>query len=132
MIDAKELRIGDLVKCHFLTTNFNAKVLEIKRLGVVVQDGEHENMYSFENISGIPITPEILEKCGYEKLQDDGAFWMEKQVKIGETTIIFIEGDRNGFCEVFMAGMDDVRVQSLHQLQNLHHALTGNELNIQL
>lgn len=132
MIDLKELRIGNWVNCHFLTTNFNAQVLQMTPGMVVVQDGEHKNSYGFENISPIHLTPEILKNCGFEKLQDDGSFGMEKQVKIKATHIILSEGDRNGFCEVFICGMDDVRVQHLHQLQNLFYALTQTELEVKL
>jgi len=122
MIQANELRIGNLVNCHFLTTNFNAKVLEIKRLGVVVQDGEHENMYSFENISGIPITPEILEKCGFVKSQMGYEFeGIELELFFGKLKYKY--GN-----EIRLR----THIQYVHQLQNLYHILCGTELNVQL
>lgn len=124
MLSVKELQIGS----YFINPFGNIeRVMQLEKDG-----GFNINGWGEKDCNGVPITPELLEKCGFEKLQDDGEIWMEKQVKIGETTIIFSEGDRNGFCEVFICGMDDVRVQSLHRLQSLYLSVTGTKLNVQL
>ncbi len=82
-----------------------------------------QNLFeAHKHYKAIPITDEILIKCGFEK-DSDGCYKLlnclyyvvnKLQIAINYTPII------NAPCE------------SLHQLQNLYFALTGNELNIDL
>lgn len=77
----------------------------------------------------IPLTPEILEKCGFEKQDDgDGGYYREL---LSENGILFVEGDKKGYTDVFIDCWEQIRVRYLHQLQNLYYSLTGTELNYQ-
>lgn len=122
MIQA-ELRIGNWVeKKQNLPVEYG-KVTQVYMDGFTVDYHYPGGWYS-----PIPLSPEILEKCGFVQDSDDEATWMVLRT----TKFDFIEGDRNGFCEVYMDFDDGLRVQYLHQLQNLYFALTGQELNIKL
>lgn len=75
----------------------------------------------------IPITPEILEKCGFEywTLDHDctdpnDAYWVHKKMKFAINNI------------KWTVQKLDVKLSYLHQLQNLYFALTGEELEINL
>lgn len=67
------------------------------------------------DIDPIPLTPEILEKAGFEKMANtlDWSCYNEK-------------------IDHFFFHSPDSRIQTVHQLQNLYFALTGEELNINL
>ena len=124
MIAANELRIGNLAYNQYgkIGTVWGFKV------GDATHDFEHIVSFKELNVNScysryikpIPLTPEILEKCGFEK-DNDGIY-----SKLG-----------------FMFWLDDIGVMQLalnyspicnapckyvHQLQNLIYALTGEEI----
>lgn len=71
----------------------------------------------YEDIIGIPLTSEILEKCGFKPFAKD---W----VKSG----IIIHTRKRGF----VINKRIPIIKSIHQLQNLYFALTGEELTVNL
>lgn len=84
-----------------------------------------------DNSEAIPLTEEILSKCGFEiffgtdpqednplKLYNYKSFQLVKH----EKDMVFIYSSENSLVEV----------KYLHQLQNLVFALTGEELTIEL
>ena len=74
-------------------------------------------------IQPIPLTPEILEKCGFEKFK---GLWNYKLVPIGyELNLVKI----NGLNENEFENQIGESIKHLHHLQNLYYALTGEELH---
>ena len=119
MINANELRIGNFIgdkqRPYFPITLDNIKY--------------------FHTFLPIPITPEILEKCGFKKNRNN-----EMAIEINNISghLELNEGGCNYFYPSFtqtpQGGEERTvyfnRIQSLHQLQNLYFALTGEELTI--
>lgn len=107
MIHPNELRIGNWVNYPF---GGHAQI----RNGLWIDDAYEAAAFP------IPITPEILEKCGIKRT---GNFSIIKWFMVGpfvfyfEDNFLYWEADKS------------VNVQHLHQLQNLYFALTGKELN---
>lgn len=93
----------------------------------------------WNHVHPIPITPEWLERLGFEKNQ-------YKYEKINLTETIYtidvpndyggriIGSDYNGEFKIRLEGCDEGKVgdfiKYIHQLQNLYHALTGQELTV--
>lgn len=81
----------------------------------------------YEHTEGIPLTEEWLVKMGFEKRVDGDDFniwhWYELQIL---PDIAFVQGN----LDVFILDHDNIRVQFVHQLQNLYFALTGEELKL--
>ena len=76
---------------------------------------------SYDDFLPIPLTPEILEKCGFEKKgkrYSKGWVYLWEQ----ENNIVF------ALSEMYEFVGDYLPCKSLHQLQNLYYALTGEEL----
>lgn len=73
----------------------------------------------------IPITEELLLKCGFEKKHTDvfikGIYDLEP---------LFSDSDEWDFC--IYEKETNTKLKYLHQLQNLYFALTGKELEINL
>jgi len=72
----------------------------------------------------IPLTPDILEKCGFEKnpiVGQSKKYWY----KLGELSY-------NESHEGWWFRGPFIDIQFLHQLQNLYFALTGTELTVNL
>ena len=126
MIQANELRIGnwydDYGNYKQVTPNDILKAWESERFWM----------------EPILLTPEILEKCGFE-FQHIGNYIRYS------SEFTFIELDNDGdFYHVFIKQKDttdsnicdvvilDCNVSYLHQLQNLYYALTQTELIVNL
>jgi hypothetical protein len=77
----------------------------------------------YPELEGIPLTPEILEKCGkrMEPPNEDFYFVGKYTIKVKINNIAFI-----------IAPAIYIDIEYLHQLQNLYHALTGEELTISI
>lgn len=136
MIHSNELRVGNKVY-------FNGEIDTVwavyENNKVNTNDDNMSSEMGCELISPIPITPEILEKCGFIKSEIENGNPLEgyyysmelKEDKFCDLSLI--EGDKNGVVEVclFPYG-NNFRYKYLHQLQNLYFALTGEELQVNL
>lgn len=74
-----------------------------------------------KDLLGIPITAELLEKCGYELGHD--SIW-----KVGDT---ILHQTRHGF-EVSLFGQFIEGIHFLHELQNAYRMLTKKEFEVKL
>ena len=123
MIKASELRLGNWVNHN--ETNTQIATIDSDNTGNFIGVLETENHYyrmSFKNdgdLQPIPLTPEVLERCGFKK---EG---LQCEYSNGKTDIhIYDDGYRfgqNGY-------PFGISIKYLHQLQNLYFALTGEEL----
>lgn len=116
MIKASELRIGNWLTLEYL----NGKKRNVQIIEIGIKD-------DFLNFEPIPLTPEILEACGFERegitsLSLDG---FPLYLKIIENSV-----ECWGFH--YVGKLIKIPCQHLHQLQNLFFALTGEELRVEL
>jgi hypothetical protein len=123
MIDIKELRIGNWVKHG----EQNVKVNDLPYLVDDNKDGYLINEIWADEYEPIPLTPEILEKCGFELIK-------KPKYKLGHKYKIKYSKKNGSLFQVNMGGkfLIIANIRFLHQLQNLYFALTGEELNVQL
>jgi hypothetical protein len=111
MIQANELRIGNVF-------NGASRSLEIVVNGRMIAQFEEGVM----NLLTIPLTPEILGKCG---AISNGNNWLLGRIELSYiTTDKFFEFEYQMPSEYWNV----IELRSLHQLQNLYFALTGEEL----
>lgn len=89
-------------------------------------------VYSTQNLEPIPLTEDILLKCGFEIINENSAEKrygiVENHVFDGDASLIYWNTTENAG-KIFRG---DMEIKSLHQLQSLIHALTGKELEINL
>ena len=121
MIQATELRIGNYLTYHTPDdTDMPCKIDAQDILNISTN-----YMHNAEIHSPIPLTEEILLKCGFEK-DYEGHFLLAFNGRL------YYYDLENGFL------LKDFKVKTklnqfpfynLHQLQNLIHALTNTELN---
>jgi tRNA uridine 5-carbamoylmethylation protein Kti12 len=114
---ASELRIGNLVNLG----NRVAKVIEISHSFCVVVDLEEtqDTIESYERTKPIPLTEEWLLKFGFshDKILGKRKFSIPFVNVVQRHEEFYL--DYNGFIRI---------IKSVHQLQNIFHALTGKEL----
>lgn len=119
-MEASELRIGNWIGENALDLNTNEYfVMPIKVNGNIIKviefcNGKHV-------FSPIPLSPELLEKCGFENT-------IGNSYEIDKVRIWF---DDSGVYFFFDRSIRII-ISSLHQLQNLYFALTNEELKITL
>lgn len=113
MINANELRIGNWVKNLGLDVKIEGYGIAFCAEGKLIYEP-------------IPLTPEMLEACGFEKSDV-----YTNQYQFCTEYLI----DRQDGSFGFLVGDDQSEISSfkyLHQLQNLYFALTGEEIEIKL
>lgn len=151
MINANELRIGNLVKLN----NTKARPKEVGNFAEVLAiDSEHSfneykgtvtikpfgelNSYGqfVVFIEPIELTPEIFEKCGFRESKKQPVHFINlenpaKQLELLKSGEYFYPAI---YQPAEVSSENDAmvyinRIQHLHQLQNLYFALTNSELN---
>ena len=119
-MDAKELRIGNLVESYHGGKPVMVKELKYhyKHLTIFTEPD------SIGSVNGmvlpIPLTEEWLLKFGFEKGKqniDRNVFYLER-IQYGNGLVMFKDN------------LLDTRIEHVHTLQNLYFALTGEELEI--
>lgn len=70
VMKATELMVGDWVYCEGQPTPDNVTIETITEDGVWFNGPNYEGAASYDRIFPIPITPEILEKNGFENISD--------------------------------------------------------------
>ena len=119
-----ELRIGNWVYNSTTKNKMQVYPMMIPQLYTI----EKENgSLGDSNIKPIPLTEEILLKCGFVK---DDFSKTYVRYSIGNFNIIH-DTDKDIFiCDGIKYTL--VCVEYLHQLQNLYYVLTGEELEVSL
>lgn len=123
-ITLNELRIGNLVR-------YNTRDVQVTELrhDDMLTTSEHV-ISGIEHFLGIPLSPEILEKAGFEfMVLGPYPGWYIPTVN-GDYVRILAEGV-DAFC-YSVSDFYAISISSLHQLQNLYFCLVGKELNINL
>lgn len=121
----QDLRIGNTV----LYYGKEVTVLELTER--LCRISHHDGYTWYHNIKPIPLTPEILERCGFDSIDRDDnnmnvnytrtkdpQYWIQEHL---DTAQFIFYGKDNSIEKVIV---------NLHQLQNLVFALKGKELEI--
>ena len=114
MIKANELRFGNWIK------GLRGNAFQVKAADIFTIEMGHDNGLC----EPIELTADVLEACGFEndrenetfQLDTDFGFCIYGSIALGVAVNIDYKIVGNA-------------VTHLHQLQNLYHALTGEELN---
>jgi len=117
-----ELRIGNYV--FSADDNKNGEVFQIDPSGIIFVNKNGNRWQDLKNIQPIPLTEEILLKCGFiiDSINnfEKYPFTIQKNNLYVADFLFYKKGDSG------------VVIKHLHQLQNLYFALTGKELEINL
>lgn len=149
MIDIKELRIGNYVLVNSPryeypeikeVFNIQEESASLKNTGVCVKHNilvkgeiiEHNppiiiaNPYVYQLISPVPLTVELILKCGFRKEQD-------KFYRADFGNVIL---NQYGFYlqlkECTSETIRVIKIESLNQLQNIYYCLRSKELEVKL
>lgn len=122
MIKANEVRIGNWVED---IAPYDKQYLQIRweNIGKISENG-----YKYRPI---PLTPEILEACGFVNKPNE-TFNLSYELTIDGFASTFRTWQYRGEWYIEPMGYDtgNISIEYLHQLQNLYFALTGQELEV--
>lgn len=122
MIGIKDLRIGNLVKVNGTTVLVDS----VHRNGIRVVDVEDKFPIPYElDFTAIPLTEEILLKCGFKVEYKKGSHTNFRVYRLVEFTY---NTNHGWWFHNHLAH----EPKHLHQLQNLYFSLTGKELEVKL
>lgn len=138
MIDPKELRIGNIINSQGLAMVVSG-IYELKILYRQLKPNTTLRHPSDLGANPIPLTSEILKKAGFEDLSTVN-IWQDKiRLKGFPFTFVFTKTynelrlhPENFSDNLNLAFIISGGIKSVHQLQNLYFALTGEELEIKL
>ena len=113
MINPNDLRIGNWVHVQY------NKPYQIEHLNQT-SSGPYVSM----DMNAITISPEIIAKTGFIKVQENPAVWEYEGFKIIEAA--------GGSYHFYFNEPYGKMITYIHELQNVYHALYGNELPVEL
>jgi hypothetical protein len=123
-----ELRIGNYVQYSNEHNVFILQVDTIYAKKITILFNSNPTTMKVSQIQGIPLTEEILLKCGFSEV--------EIYENVYHRDYFRISLDKEGKQGLVKYGIEDyhveVEVKSVHQLQNLYFALIGKELPVAL
>ena len=120
MVRATEIMVGDWLWYQGQFNAFPLKVEQVTKRKVGYHADPHENrMYylRLHEVQPIPITPEILERNGFEKVQNLLVLQWENGVY---PSMIFVEYNPENYCLFINDMMFPKPIRFLHEL---HHIL---------
>lgn len=132
-----ELRIGNFVdtltgKEVLVPAGVPMKILSISiggcdvlEIDKVPAQEKYWPKVSLYELSPIPLTPEWLERFGFTMINDDG-LWQSPHDELFQIQDEYLNG---GFGHIWDATFTEAAIEYIHQVQNLHFALTGTELD---
>jgi hypothetical protein len=135
-MEVKELRINNWYKAGLQITGSLECKLDINDVRMFKMTKRHlMHIINFDLepfIKSIPLTKEILLKCGFEynNYQDSLSLKVMSRGVINAYSVSDNPRIELGTESGYIFGDSDIK--HLHQLQNLYHALTNEELNVEL
>ncbi|WP_301704076.1 hypothetical protein [uncultured Parabacteroides sp.] len=146
MVDVRELKIGNYVylqssKTPYRITEIGYSEIEYPRYEASgISSGAVFRTY-VENLNPIPLTEELLLKCGFEKVLGQQLFGFPQEnfyrkfyeIKTSKCPLVMIK--ENGYlCHVVSSdgefGCSFIPILYIHQFQNLYYSLSGKELEV--
>lgn len=111
-LTAQDLQIGN----YFYRPDCADKVVEIRKNGVIGLD-LLRGLIPFSEIKGIPITPKILEKNGFEKLEEKYYRRFLEEKGYYESVRVYFDEEPNVAVRVLDGSEFKGRIKYIHELQ---------------
>jgi hypothetical protein len=138
-LTAQDLRIGNYANYQYFNPNpknpdwafETVEIVAIKEKGFLFKNLNKKSKYKVGVLYAIPLTEEWIERFGFK--EDEVRDYMLHLDKAETMFLCAFSDDRNNvylYKNYIMASDYVAKVEYVHQLQNLYHALTGEELKL--
>ena len=126
----QELRIGN---CVYDVHNRVANIVTIGNGTIRLSSKNyHYDSFNCSDIKPIPLTEDILLKCGFYECIGEDVNGYKKYINDDHLEFDVYLNNENHCCVHYLEVAFSNHPQSLHSLQNAIFALTGEELNVEL
>ena len=126
-MQVEELRIGNYLYYRHIDGYMKEEIVKICSINNEYLLDKENCTLGYNELKPIPLTEEVLLKCGFEKNN------IHKDPSMYEYCIDYMPYIRTiDNSKTFEISFYATRIEYLHQLQNLYFALTGKELEIKL
>lgn len=146
-MEATDFRIGNYVcrttpanpviipitSVHFMVLKISLFNLEILKAGLIPAENENWDKVTLKEISGIPITPDILKQFGFDIGGYGGQGNCYTDAYLPGLYLFRNHDSLFGDWEIGLSqnkSHPGFTIKYVHQLQNLYFALTGKELTL--
>jgi hypothetical protein len=128
IMKANELRIGNLINCIIYDEDDNGDEKKIEAVGKFIGFDPFESFWwvecdlvreYYDEFAPIPLTEEWLVRFGFKKIITAGSIFQFSEFHVQNFSPL-------GFFEC----RNHIKIEHVHQLQNLYFALTGEELEL--
>ena len=132
-MDAKELRIGNYVNRELYSPKSptDTEIIQVASINSLLNIYlcDNECIGCLDELKGIPLTEEILLKCGFKLAEHSSEMYILKLV--GEMYLWYDISIDTISIDVY-SSCQFLKTKNLHELQNLYFALNNKELEIKL
>lgn len=138
MINQNDLRIGNKFTIEFpqfYPDGITVESINEEGINLYPVNGYIEHKHSFDELHGIPLTPELLEKCGFVKtVLPSGSICHTLKFNDAQFCDLSLLGreEKGVYVVILFPYMDHFKYQYLHEIQNAFYSITKNELKINL
>lgn len=132
MIAAKDLRVSNWISIPECGSIAQVEIIGPKKFCIdptTIDLDKEDTSFDYSSAKGIVLSPEILEKAGFEKSNE-----FDDTFRFKEFDLYY----RKSYCEWTVDDRGDNEgskprfIKYLHQLQNVYDAITGEELIVNL
>ena len=129
MIDRREINIGNYFRFIYIETPVDPQVYRVRN-GFDIDTTAI--LLSTNSLEPIPLTKEILLKCGFEANGFGGFCKSWHPSKYNDSIVTYRVGKGMGDGWTIWEGGFEIKngIYFVHELQNLYFALTGDELQL--
>lgn len=133
--NVRELRIGNIVS-YYSSERKESVPFYVEQIfvdEVEIENGEEGFRIMVDRLYGIPLTDELLLKCGFKR---EHCGFSNDYIELSYGR--FLCGIGKDYDDVLFVSLNCAEypvsdeVRHLHQLQNIYYALTGKELEVEL
>lgn len=125
MIAANELRIGNTL-AFFSKQGIITGIISLISDEGILWFKHYDVKVDLEDVNGIPLTPEILEKAGFIDGRSHGFLWKIK----GVSGFTIEKRAHRYYLKEYK--VDANPIKTVHHLQNLFYAIKNEELKLEL
>lgn len=142
LIELSELKIGNYLLYKGEIVHVTSLSLDIDdeyedtigfcKLGETSDEVAAWNRSLYNDLERAPLTPELLERCGFRKLADDS---YHKSAMLTWRVLYDDFEKAASYCTCVYPELGhrvhlNIRIEYVHQLQNIYFTMTGKELKI--
>lgn len=129
---ANDLTIKDLMIGDWVYNTHNRQNERVQEIGSGLVMLDYNDLYEYDEIEPVPITPEILEKNGFEKIEAKYYRYFLEEKDYYESVSVYFDEEANVQVRVLDGSEFKGRIKYIHELQQAMRlcGIKGKEIEL--